>query len=185
MNAFILQIKEVLNLREALNFYGLEFNRAGFAVCPFHSEKTASFSVKGKRYKCFGCGASGDIITFVEDMFGLSLKAAVEKINLDFNLKLPTGSDATARDRFEADKRYTEIIKSRRDTQNYLNNAEKEYEKWCGIYAAAFNAVRDFADYTSTSDSKAYAAALHKLTVAEYFMGIKSFELNKLLLERD
>ena len=37
------------------------------ACCPFHDEKTPSFSVKHDMYKCFGCGVSGDAVQFVKE----------------------------------------------------------------------------------------------------------------------
>lgn len=184
MNNYILQIKELVDLRDALCFYGVEFNRAGFAVCPFHTEKTASFSVKKQRYKCFGCGATGDIITFVQDMFGLSLRNAVEKINSDFGLNLPIGANATARERFEADKRYMTLIAEKRKKQDYINSAEKEYERACDMYASTYKSVCEFGNFAGPEDSKAFAAALHKLTIAEYKMDIAGFKLNKALIER-
>src|SRR6266480_5850287 len=49
-------------------------------LCPFHDERTPSFSVNAehKLYHCFGCGASGDAIRFVQDTEGLDFKQAVE-----------------------------------------------------------------------------------------------------------
>ena len=53
-------------LKEWLERYGIEINRKGFAKCPFHIEKTASFRVYADNtYHCFGCGAHGDVISFV------------------------------------------------------------------------------------------------------------------------
>jgi DNA primase len=48
--------------------------------CPFHEERTPSFSVNpvGKLYHCFGCGAGGDVITFVRETEGLDFVQAVE-----------------------------------------------------------------------------------------------------------
>jgi len=48
--------------------------------CPFHEERTPSFSVNpvGKLYHCFGCGAGGDVITFVRETEGLDFVEAVE-----------------------------------------------------------------------------------------------------------
>ena len=48
-------------------------------LCPFHSEKTPSFSVDDGKgfYHCFGCGASGDIFTFVQQFHGLDFKEAL------------------------------------------------------------------------------------------------------------
>jgi hypothetical protein len=49
--------------------------------CPFHNDKTPSFSVKDGRYKCFGtCGASGDVVDFVAAMEKLNLKDAALKL---------------------------------------------------------------------------------------------------------
>ena len=50
------------------------------AKCPFHNEKTASFFVSPERggYYCFGCGAKGDIFSFVEQFEGLDFKGALK-----------------------------------------------------------------------------------------------------------
>ena len=57
-------------------------------LCPFHNEKTPSFSVNEEKgfYHCFGCGKSGDVIAFVRDYFGLSFVDAIKKLNDDFSL---------------------------------------------------------------------------------------------------
>src|SRR5690606_12375479 len=49
-------------------------------MCPFHSEKSPSFSVNAEegRYHCFGCGKSGDVITFVREKELLDFPGAVE-----------------------------------------------------------------------------------------------------------
>jgi DNA primase len=49
-------------------------------LCPFHSEKSGSFSVNAEEglYKCFGCGVGGDVITFVREMEHLDFVGAVE-----------------------------------------------------------------------------------------------------------
>lgn len=60
------------------------------ALCPFHQEKTPSFhfdSAKGF-YKCFGCGKSGDIFTFVQETEGLNFTEAVEALAQRFNIPL-------------------------------------------------------------------------------------------------
>ena len=51
-------------------------------LCPFHQEKTPSFSVHQQRqfYKCFGCGASGDVLKFVMEHDGLSFPEALQLI---------------------------------------------------------------------------------------------------------
>lgn len=64
-------------------------NGAGFkALCPFHDEKTPSFNVvpSNNFFKCFGCGASGDAIEFVEKHKGLTFPEAVREIAGDHGI---------------------------------------------------------------------------------------------------
>ena len=61
------------------------------ACCPFHNEKTPSFTVNEAKgfYHCFGCGAHGDIIKFEMDANGLTFIEAVEKLANKVGMKLP------------------------------------------------------------------------------------------------
>ncbi|OHA90844.1 MAG: DNA primase [Candidatus Zambryskibacteria bacterium RIFCSPHIGHO2_01_FULL_44_22b] len=75
-------IKGRLDLAEVISGYvKLEKAGANFkARCPFHNEKTPSFFVSPVRqnFYCFGCGAKGDIFSFVEQMEGLDFRAALK-----------------------------------------------------------------------------------------------------------
>jgi DNA primase len=59
-------------------------------LCPFHQEKSGSFSVNGeeKLYYCFGCGAKGDVITFVREVEHLDFVGAVEKLAVKAGITL-------------------------------------------------------------------------------------------------
>lgn len=76
------EIKERLSIEEVVEGY-VKLERAGKnlkAKCPFHHEKTASFFVSPDRgsFYCFGCGAKGDLFSFVEKMEGLDFKGALK-----------------------------------------------------------------------------------------------------------
>lgn len=60
-------------------------------LCPFHSEKTPSFSVNEEKqfYHCFGCGESGDVIKFVQNYYKLSFMEAVEKLAGEYGITMP------------------------------------------------------------------------------------------------
>lgn len=61
------------------------------ACCPFHKEKTPSFNINDDKgfYHCFGCGAHGDVISFIMAQEGLDFKNAVEKLANDNGIELP------------------------------------------------------------------------------------------------
>jgi len=64
---------------------GVELKRKGkslVGLCPFHREKTPSFSVTPDKglFRCFGCDASGDVISFVSKHDGLSFPEALKKL---------------------------------------------------------------------------------------------------------
>src|SRR5258706_5780753 len=69
----------------AQNFAGL---------CPFHAEKTPSFSVHATRqfYHCFGCGESGDVFTFIQKVESIAFPEAVRLIAQKLGLPMPKGS---------------------------------------------------------------------------------------------
>ena len=61
------------------------------ALCPFHDEKTPSFTVSQEKqfYHCFGCGANGTVISFIMEYSGLGFPEAVEDLAARYNLEVP------------------------------------------------------------------------------------------------
>lgn len=91
------QIKAEYNIVDLVQEENVQLQASGPGVwkglCPFHSEKTPSFNVSEsfQNYKCFGCGASGDIFSFIQETHGCSFMDAVKYladqkgIKIDFN----------------------------------------------------------------------------------------------------
>jgi len=77
-------------------------NYAG--LCPFHGEKTASFSVHATRqfYHCFGCGVSGDVFSFVQKIENITFPEAVRLIAQKLGIPLPKASYSTPGEAKEA-----------------------------------------------------------------------------------
>src|SRR5829696_350278 len=52
------------------------------ACCPFHSDKTPSFTIfdAGRRFQCFGCGVSGDVFDYLGRLHGVGLREAAEML---------------------------------------------------------------------------------------------------------
>lgn len=86
---FFNQIKEHVAARDAALKYGLQINRNGMTRCPFHDDHTPSMKID-QRFYCFGCQASGDVITLTARLFDLSNIDAAKKLIEDFNLPIQT-----------------------------------------------------------------------------------------------
>lgn len=78
---------EVVSRKVNLRLKGKEHS----GLCPFHQEKTPSFTVNDSKgfYHCFGCGAHGDIVKFVMETEGLNFSEAVAKLAEDYSIPLP------------------------------------------------------------------------------------------------
>ncbi|MGN0854704.1 MAG: DNA primase [Kiritimatiellia bacterium] len=95
------EIKARTDLVELIASYGVQVRRAGahfVACCPFHTEKTPSFHINpGKGfYHCFGCGESGDAISFAMKMDGLTFPEAARKLAEQQGIRIETREDPDA-----------------------------------------------------------------------------------------
>lgn len=95
------EIKARIDLADLIASYGIQVKTAGAskkACCPFHHEKTPSFSINESRgfYHCFGCGESGDAIKFVQKMEGLTFVEAVRKLAEQCGVKIEEREDPAA-----------------------------------------------------------------------------------------
>lgn len=92
MNVFE-TVKTSINLGEAAEHYGIEVNRYGKALCPFHNDRHPSMVVYDDHYHCFACGEHGDVIDLVANLYGLPVLDAANKLAYDFGIsqdKSPT-----------------------------------------------------------------------------------------------
>lgn len=89
------EIKEAVNIVDIVG-ESVSLTKAGrnyLGLCPFHGEKTPSFNVVEDKqfYHCFGCGRSGDVFKFIEEMQGLSFAESVQLVaeKAGFQLDIP------------------------------------------------------------------------------------------------
>lgn len=157
MRAMTARIKQI-DLRSALEFYGVRFNRQGAALCPFHQEKTPSFKVKNGWYHCFGCGESGDLIEFVRNRANCSFKDAVDRIASDFHL---SAGRATLAQRLEASR-----SEARREARNLALRAAED------AYLDKLSAYLDRAEQTEKAKQ---ADPLSKRTADAYWDELKAY----------
>ncbi|MEN6623667.1 MAG: CHC2 zinc finger domain-containing protein [Smithella sp.] len=80
-------VKSGISTKQAVEFYGIELNRGGFARCPFHADGSPpSFKVYDNGFYCFGCHEHGNVIDFVSKLFILDAKDAAKKLTADFGI---------------------------------------------------------------------------------------------------
>lgn len=157
------EIKRAVSMEQVANLYGLTINHAGFARCPFHRERTASFKVYpgDGGYHCFGCGRSGDVITFVRDMDGCGFMEACEKLNREFLLGLPIGEKLSRRKLEAAAQKDYMRRRQREAAQMAADNADREYWRAYDAWLANQNVI-DANTPASPSEpiNEAYAQAV-------------------------
>ena len=88
-------IKQSVTTRQAAESYGIHVDSHGMAVCPFHDDRRPSMKVDETFY-CFGCGATGDVITFTSRLFGIAPASAARKLAMDFGISLDEESEYPA-----------------------------------------------------------------------------------------
>ncbi|MBI3554670.1 MAG: DNA primase [Deltaproteobacteria bacterium] len=90
---FVKQLKEQINIADVVGEY-VRLRKTGsnyMGLCPFHAERSPSFSVTDKRqiYHCFGCQRSGDVISFIQEIQAVSFHEAIRMLAHKFGIKLP------------------------------------------------------------------------------------------------
>jgi len=112
-DSFLIEVKFRNDIEETVSRY-LPLKAAGanhVACCPFHSEKTPSFTVsKSKQiFYCFGCGAGGNVITFVMRMENIDFISAVTKLAEFARLPIPEYDSAESKEKAVKQKRIFEL----------------------------------------------------------------------------
>lgn len=79
-------IKDQLTMRDVLEHYGYAVKRR--MPCPIHDGKDNNFEIKEKSWRCYSRCGGGDVISFVQQLFGLSFTETLKKIDADFALNI-------------------------------------------------------------------------------------------------
>ena len=156
-------IKENVNLREAAELYGIDVNRYGKALCPFHNDRHPSLYVADDHYYCFTCGEHGDVIDFVGRLFQLSPYDAARKLMADFQLTPDKPPSAAA---LHAKRVRTEAQQLR------------ENERLCfSVLSDYAHVLRDWKVSCAPQSSEEapderFVEACHKLDEVEYYLDV-------------
>ncbi len=147
------EIKATYTMADILAKYGMRPNRSGFCKCPFHDEKTASMKIYKDSFYCFGCGAHGDIFTFVEKIDDLSFKDAFLSLGGTYEKEQSFSSKAAI---YHAQKaraqKEKEEARAEREKQinidlitfyrRVFDESEPLSDQWCSAYKALGKQLR-------------------------------------------
>lgn len=112
-----------ISMKDILYKYGIKNNKDMFH-CPFHKDKNASAKAYQNSFYCFSCHKTGDIIQFVQYLYNLDFKEAMQKINEDFNLGLESNV------KVDYDK-INQIKKEREEKEKHKNKLMKDFIENC------------------------------------------------------
>jgi len=154
-------VKTSINAREVAEHYGIDVNRYGKALCPFHNDRHPSMVVYDDHYYCYACGEHGDVIDFTAKLYGLKLYEAAQKLAYDFGIT--------------QDKPPTKEVQEK---QNRKSEAQrlKENEKLCfSALLAYMNLLQEwkvlYAPRTPEDEhDDRFVQACHKLDYTEYLV---------------
>lgn len=114
-------IRERLEMRDVVEYYGIEIKRNNTCLCPFHDDHHPSAHVYPKAFHCFTCNLHYDVLGFVMALFSLSALDAAKKLNDDFNLGIHFGYEKTyQKPKYSEDAQVREIQRKKRE----------RFEKW-------------------------------------------------------
>lgn len=127
------QIVELVSIPDVLRRYGYGLGRNKRIPCPLHSGKDSNFAYTDTVYHCWTCGASGNVISLVKELYGLNFGQALIKLNCDFGLgltsKKPSYRDCIKASKHKKQKRLEWLEKQRK---------RQEYLKMCSLHRVLF-----------------------------------------------
>lgn len=155
-------IHDSVTMDEVLSVYCPEIpRRHGRCPCPIHNGTDYNFSYSKLGYKCFVCGASGDVIGFVKDLLRLATRPdAMRRMNADLHLNIPMcGETISAETSAEMDRRRRKA-ESREAMRTAWWNLYHHYtDEWIEC---------DKAKRTADPNSEEYATAVKRIDYLNY-----------------
>ena len=156
-------VKENVNLREAAELYGIDVNRYGKALCPFHNDRNPSLYVADDHYYCFACGEHGDVIAFVGKLFQLSPYDAARKLMADFHLSPDKPPSAAALHAKRIRTEAQQLMENERLCFSVLSDYARVLRDWKVRYAPQLPAE---------APDERFIEACHNLDQTEYYLDI-------------
>lgn len=122
--SFIEEIKARNSIQDTIGRY-VELKRSGSnfsGLCPFHSERSPSFTVFSDHFHCFGCGAGGDVITFTMRMENLDYRSAIETLAQRAGIPVPAEENGYVKKEKEVLTRERGLLMNKLAARHFYDN---------------------------------------------------------------
>lgn len=131
------KVKERVDIVEVIGDY-VPLKKKGqnmWACCPFHGEKTPSFSLSPAKqiYKCFGCGKAGDPIQFVMDIEGIGFQEAIRQLAGKYGIEVEEEANLSPEQNLEQSERESLFIAVNFAKDFFVKNLDTEEGKSIGV----------------------------------------------------
>ena len=175
MNVFA-TVKTSINTREAVARYGVEVNRHGKALCPFHNDRNSSLFVDDDHYHCFACGEHGDVIDFTAKLHGLTVYDAAKKLAYDFGITQDKPPDKALQEKQHRKSEAQRLRENEKLCFSALLEYMKLLQEWKVLYAPRTP--------EDTQDER-FVEACHNVDYVEYLVDLlirgDSYERNEVI----
>lgn len=152
-------VKQSVTTRQAAERYGIRVERNEMCRCPFHEDKTPSMKLD-RRYYCFGCGATGDVIDFVSRLRGIGSKEAASLLAHDFSISYEVGAGKTSKPQ-----------QQNTDEQNYQHMERYCFRVLLDYYRLLCRWKEDYAPQTPKDGyHPRFVEALQRISLVEYLL---------------
>ena len=152
-------VKQTVTTRQAAERYGIRVERNGMCRCLFHHDSTPSMKLD-RRYYCFGCGATGDVIDFVSRLRGIGSKDAAILLAQDFAIPHEDVADKPRKPQ-----------KQNTEEQNYQHMERHCFRVLLDYYRLLCRWKEDYAPQTPEDGYHPhFVEALQKLSLVEYLL---------------
>lgn len=156
------EIRGAVTMEDILQVYAPSVKtRNHRCPCPIHNGKDLNFSYTRNGYKCFVCGASGDVIGFVQTICGLSRTDAMKRINADFRLNLPINGNLSAIQSADLALKRAERERQEAARQTWQDEYHRLWDEWITL---------DNTKRTADPTTAEYAEAVKRIDYVGYLI---------------
>lgn len=178
------EIKQRADILKLCDVLGIRLDRNHKALCPFHKEKTPSFSVLPSKniFNCFGCGKKGDVISLVEEV--LNLSALDSAIYINDHLGLGININNNKFQTYKEKKQYNAMINNyeqQRKERKYFNEkTNKTFQILCDYLHLLWHWEEDYKPTNPEEEiNDLYVEAVQQKDKIQYYIDLFIYGTDK------